>query len=246
MEDKLGVLRNLGGRADEVLIGGKMAEEIRESNPLEFEVVLPVDVVAAAAFEADTESKVVPYDELPDGWLGLDIGPETRRLFAERLARAKTVFWNGPMGVFEWPRFADGTKAVAEAVAGVDGYHGRRRRRLGARADGARARGSGVVGLDGRRRLPRAARGQGAARRRRDPGGVSGSATREGLSLGPASRGHCVRVKSVTILEADGPSRRLEGMLAPGLPGDGCPDGTTHSVGRCWTESPARRRISPC
>jgi phosphoglycerate kinase len=122
VEDKLGVLRNLGGRADEVLVGGKMAEEIRESNPLDFEVVLPVDVVAAAAFEADAETKVVPYDSLPDGWLGLDIGPETRRLFGERLAGAKTVFWNGPMGVFEWPRFAEGTKAVAEAVAGIDGF----------------------------------------------------------------------------------------------------------------------------
>ncbi|HEV2902453.1 MAG TPA: phosphoglycerate kinase [Gaiellaceae bacterium] len=122
VEDKLGVLRNLGGRADQVLVGGKMAEEIRESNPLEFEVVLPIDVVAAAAFEADAETKVVPYDALPEGWLGLDIGPETRRLFAERIGRAKTVFWNGPMGVFEWPRFAEGTKAVAEAVAGVDGF----------------------------------------------------------------------------------------------------------------------------
>lgn len=122
VEDKLGVLRNLGGRADEVLIGGKMAEEIREHNPLEFEVVLPVDVVAASAFEADAETKVVPYNELPEGWLGLDIGPETRRLFAERIGRAKTVFWNGPMGVFEWPRFAEGTKAVAEAVASVDGF----------------------------------------------------------------------------------------------------------------------------
>jgi phosphoglycerate kinase len=122
VEDKLGVLRNLGGRADEVLVGGKMAEEIRESNPLEFEVVLPVDVVGAAAFDANAASEVVPYDELPEGWLGLDIGPETRLLFAERLGRAKTVFWNGPMGVFEWPRFAEGTKAVAEAVAGVDGY----------------------------------------------------------------------------------------------------------------------------
>jgi phosphoglycerate kinase len=122
VEDKLGVLRKLGGRADEVLVGGKMAEEIRESNPLEFEVVLPVDVVAAAAFEADAETQVVPYDSLPEGWLGLDIGPETRQRFAERLARAKTVFWNGPMGVFEWPPFAEGTKAVAEAVAAVDGF----------------------------------------------------------------------------------------------------------------------------
>jgi phosphoglycerate kinase len=120
--DKLGVLENLGGRADEVLIGGKMAEEMRESNPLEFEVVLPKDVVAASAFEPDAQTKVVPFDELPDGWLGLDIGPETQRDFAERLNRAKTVFWNGPMGVFEWPRFAPGTRAVAEAVAEVEGY----------------------------------------------------------------------------------------------------------------------------
>ncbi len=122
VEDKLGVLRNLGGRADEVLIGGKMAEEVRESNPLEFAVVLPRDVVAAAAFEEDAEARVVPYDSLPDGWLGLDIGPETRRDFADRLAGARTVFWNGPMGVFEWPRFAEGTRAVAEAVGRVEGY----------------------------------------------------------------------------------------------------------------------------
>jgi phosphoglycerate kinase len=122
VEDKLGVLRNLGGRADEVLIGGKMAEEVRDSNPLEFDVVLPRDVVAADAFEADAQTRVVAYEELPEGWLGLDIGPETRSDFAERIARAKTVFWNGPMGVFEWQRFAEGTKAVAQAVAEIDGF----------------------------------------------------------------------------------------------------------------------------
>jgi phosphoglycerate kinase len=122
VEDKLGVLRNLGGRADEVLIGGKMAEEVRDENPLEFDVVLPRDVVAADAFEAEAETRVVPYDELPEGWLGLDIGPRTRQDFAERISRARTIFWNGPMGVFEWPRFAEGTKAVAEAVAAVEGY----------------------------------------------------------------------------------------------------------------------------
>jgi phosphoglycerate kinase len=122
VEDKLGVLQNLGGRSDEVLIGGKMAEEVREKNPLEFEVVLPSDVVAASTFEPDAEARVVPYDELPDGWLGLDIGPQTRREFAERIRRAKTVFWNGPMGVFEWPRFAEGTTAVAQAVTEVDGF----------------------------------------------------------------------------------------------------------------------------
>jgi phosphoglycerate kinase len=122
VEDKLGVLRNLGGKADAVLVGGKMAEDIRDENPLPFEVVLPTDVVAASEFREDAETKVVPYDALPDGWLGLDIGPETRKLFAERIAAARTIFWNGPMGVFEWPRFAAGTKAVAESVAASDAY----------------------------------------------------------------------------------------------------------------------------
>jgi phosphoglycerate kinase len=118
VEDKLAVLQHLGGRADTVLIGGKMAEQIRHENPLDFPVVLPTDVVAAAGFEEDAESRVTPYEELPDGWLGLDIGPETRKRFASEIARARTLFWNGPMGVFEWSRFADGTRAVAEAVAG--------------------------------------------------------------------------------------------------------------------------------
>ena len=117
VDDKLGVLQKLGGRADTVLIGGKMAEQVRDENPLDFPVVLPVDVVAAAAFAEDAESRVTPYNELPEGWLGLDIGPATRELFAEEIAKAKTLFWNGPMGVFEWPRFAEGTRAVAEAVA---------------------------------------------------------------------------------------------------------------------------------
>jgi phosphoglycerate kinase len=98
-----------------------MAEQIRTENPLSFPVVLPVDLVAATAFAEDAESGVAPYDELPDGWLGLDIGPQTRKLFASEVARAKTVFWNGPMGVFEWPRFAEGTRAVAEAVARNEG-----------------------------------------------------------------------------------------------------------------------------
>jgi phosphoglycerate kinase len=117
VEDKLGVLENLGGRADTVLIGGKMAEELRVENRLSFDVVLPTDVVGAAAFEAEAESGVFAVDEVPEGWLGLDIGPDTRRDFASQLAGARTIFWNGPMGVFEWSRFAEGTKAVADAVA---------------------------------------------------------------------------------------------------------------------------------
>jgi len=117
VEDKLGVLSNLGGRADTVLIGGKMAEELRDGSPLDFEVELPVDVVGAAEFAADAERRLCAYDELPDGWLGLDIGPETRTRFSERIEEARTIFWNGPLGVFEWLPFAGGTKAVAEAVA---------------------------------------------------------------------------------------------------------------------------------
>ena len=117
VEDKLGVLSNLGGRADAVLIGGKMAEQLRGENPLDFEADLPVDVVAAAEFDRNAESRLCAVDEIPDGWLGLDIGPQTRTRFAERIQAARTIFWNGPMGVFEWPRFAEGTKAVAEAVA---------------------------------------------------------------------------------------------------------------------------------
>jgi len=117
VEDKLGVLSNLGGRADAVLIGGKMAEQLRGENPLDFEADLPVDVVAAAEFDRNAESRLCAVDEIPDGWLGLDIGPQTRTRFAERIQAARTIFWNGPMGVFEWPPFAEGTKAVAEAVA---------------------------------------------------------------------------------------------------------------------------------
>jgi phosphoglycerate kinase len=122
VEDKLGVLVNLGRRADEVLVGGKMAEELRYENPLPYDAVLPSDVVAAAAFEPDAESTVTPYDALPEGWLGLDIGPETRARFTEAVRGARTVFWNGPMGVFEWPRFAEGTRAIAEAVASADAF----------------------------------------------------------------------------------------------------------------------------
>ena len=123
VEDKLGVLRHLGARADTVLVGGKMAAELAGEAPLEgVHVELPVDVVAADAFASDARTEVTPADAVPGGWLGLDIGPETQTRFGDIIRGARTVFWNGPMGVFEWPRFAEGTKAVAEAVAEVDGY----------------------------------------------------------------------------------------------------------------------------
>lgn len=118
VEDKIGVLRSLGERAHPLLIGGKMAEQVEPAPGIE----LPRDVVAAAAFEPDAETKVVPWGALPEGWLGLDIGPRTREDFAARIDEARTVFWNGPMGVFEWERFAAGTNAVARAVAGADAH----------------------------------------------------------------------------------------------------------------------------
>ena len=120
VEDKVAVLSNLGSRADRVLIGGKMAEDVRTENPFPFEALLPVDVVAADAFAPDAATVLAA--EPPAGWLGLDIGPQTRERFAAAVADARTVFWNGPMGVFEWPRFAEGTFAVARAVADCDGY----------------------------------------------------------------------------------------------------------------------------
>jgi phosphoglycerate kinase len=124
VEDKLGVIRSLGGRADTLLVGGKMAEELRtgEHDLGGVEPELPTDVVAAEAFEPDAPSRVVSRDQVPDGWLGLDIGPQTRSAFSGRIADARTIFWNGPMGVFEWPRFAEGTNAVAQAIAGSDAY----------------------------------------------------------------------------------------------------------------------------
>jgi len=122
VEDKLGVLVNLGRRADSVLVGGKMAEELRDDDPLPYDAELPTDVVGAVAFEEGAESMIAPYDDLPQGWLGLDIGPETRERFGRIIRDARTVFWNGPMGVFEWQRFAEGTNAVAQAVADAEAF----------------------------------------------------------------------------------------------------------------------------
>jgi phosphoglycerate kinase len=121
VEDTIGLLHSLVERADVVLVGGKVAEELR-ANPMDLPLTLPTDVVAAAEFDSEAEAKIVPADEIPKGWLGLDIGPETRAEYAQQIAAAKTVFWNGPMGVFEWPRFAEGTTAIAQAMADADAY----------------------------------------------------------------------------------------------------------------------------
>src|SRR5690606_4572846 len=86
------------------------------------ELLLPVDIVAAEAFDADAESRRVSADGIPEGWMGLDIGPDSVARFAAAVADAGAVLWNGPMGVFEWPSFASGTEGVARAVAECDGF----------------------------------------------------------------------------------------------------------------------------
>jgi phosphoglycerate kinase len=146
VSDKLGVIGNLLGLADRVLIGGGMVytflaalghevgTSLLEADHIEsckqilsqaaergVELVLPTDIVVAPRFAADAPPAVVAAEAIPEGHMGLDIGPDSRELFASKLADAKTVFWNGPMGVFEFPAFAAGTKAVAEALTKVDG-----------------------------------------------------------------------------------------------------------------------------
>lgn len=153
VSDKVGVIDNLLGKADRILIGGGMAYtflaalghevgisllqkdqipvvleylERGKANGVEF--VIPVDVAISASFPDTrthapvTDFEVVDADKIPADKEGLDIGPKTRELFAAKLADAKTVFWNGPVGVFEHPTFAEGTKAVAQALLDSDAF----------------------------------------------------------------------------------------------------------------------------
>ncbi len=146
VSDKLGVITNLLKSVDRLLIGGGMCftflaalgknvgSSLLETDQIEtvkgliadaeqrgVDLVLPVDVVVATAFSADADHKVVTVDDIEDGWMGLDIGPNSRALFADTLADCRTVVWNGPMGVFEMAPYAEGTRAVAEAITQVDG-----------------------------------------------------------------------------------------------------------------------------
>ncbi len=147
VSDKLGVIGNLITRVDRLLIGGGMAftflaaqghevgDSLLEADQLDVvrgfleqasaagvELLLPVDVIVADEFSATANTKVVPAAGIEAGWRGLDIGPETVALFASRIADAKTVVWNGPMGVFEMEPFAAGTRGVAEAIAQSDAF----------------------------------------------------------------------------------------------------------------------------
>lgn len=146
VSDKINVINNLLEKVDTLIIGGGMAytfavaqggkvgkslleldkvdyakEMMKKAEEKGVKLLLPVDTVISQEFSNDAETQVVPTLEIPDEWEGLDIGPKTRELYADALKGAKTVIWNGPMGVFEMPTFAKGTIAVAEAMANLEG-----------------------------------------------------------------------------------------------------------------------------
>ncbi len=144
VSDKINVIRNLLEKVDTLIIGGGMAytfsaeggkigtslleedkipyalDMMKQAKEKGVRFLTPVDTVIAKEFKNDTEYKTVTAGEIPDGWMGLDIGEKTRELFADAIKGAKTVVWNGPMGVFEFENFAGGTKAVAEAMAAIN------------------------------------------------------------------------------------------------------------------------------
>ncbi|WP_409336046.1 phosphoglycerate kinase [Eubacterium sp. F2] len=146
VKDKIPVIRNLIGKVDTLLIGGGMAYTffksegcevgksildedsvelaaslMKEAKEAGVEMLLPVDIVCADKFDNDANTKIVPYNEIPADMEGLDVGPETVKLYGEKIRKAATVVWNGPMGVFEMDNFAKGTNGIAEAMAECPG-----------------------------------------------------------------------------------------------------------------------------
>lgn len=146
VSDKLGVIEALAGKADKVIIGGGMCYTLLAAQGYNVQksllqedqidackellerfgdkLVLPVDLTAASEFAANAETKVVSLDGIPEGWMSLDIGPESVKHFAEVIATSKTVFWNGPMGVFEMEAFSKGTAGVAQAIIDATANNG--------------------------------------------------------------------------------------------------------------------------
>ena len=145
VSDKIGVIDNLLDKVDALMIGGGMAytffkaqgyevgnsicemdkldlakEAMEKAKQKGVKLMLPVDTKVGKEYKSDTESKVVKYTEIPEGWEGLDIGPETIKMYEEELKTAKTVVWNGPLGVFEFDQFAVGTNAIAKILSEID------------------------------------------------------------------------------------------------------------------------------
>ncbi len=142
VSDKIGVIDNLINKVDAIIIGGGMAytflkaegmevgaslvdnerlelalELLKKAKAKGVDIMLPVDSIVADKFDVNAKTDVVPSEHMPQGWLGLDIGPTTKMLYTDKIRTAKTVIWNGPMGVFEMAPFAEGTKAIARAMA---------------------------------------------------------------------------------------------------------------------------------
>ncbi|MPN33246.1 Phosphoglycerate kinase [bioreactor metagenome] len=146
VNDKINVINNLLEKVDILVIGGGMAytfikalggtvgDSLLEADKVEYakemlekaekkgvKLLLPIDTVIVKEFKNEAESDIVPTGLIPDGWMGVDIGPKTIELFSDALKTAKTVVWNGPMGVFEFSNFAKGTEAIAHVLAELDG-----------------------------------------------------------------------------------------------------------------------------
>jgi len=147
VKDKIGVIENLLDKVDNLIIGGGLSftfskaqgysigKSLLEEDKIELanafiqkaeekgvKLYLPIDAVVANEFSKDAETKVVDIDTIPEDWMGLDIGPKTADLYADVIGNSKLIIWNGPMGVFEMDKFANGTKTVAEAMAKTEGY----------------------------------------------------------------------------------------------------------------------------
>ena len=155
VSDKIKVIENLIEKADSIIIGGGMTytflkamgynvgdsiceldrldiarETMKKAEEKNVKLLFPVDTVCGKEFSNETEIKIVNSKEIPDGWQGLDIGPESIKLFTEELQKAKTVMWNGPLGVFEFENFAKGTNAIAKVLSEIDRNNNNWRRRL--------------------------------------------------------------------------------------------------------------------
>ena len=233
VSSKIGVINNLLNIADTIIIGGGMAytfsaaqggkvgdslleadwedyanEMVAKAADKGVKLLLPVDTVCADDYAPDAKSQVVKAGQIPDGWQGLDIGPETVKLYCAAVADAGTVIWNGPMGVFEFPAFAKGTEAVARGPQRDRRHHHHRRRRQRGGRGAAGLRRQDDPHLHRRRRQPGVSGGQGAARR-----GLPAGLSKSFIPL-PGSRAG--RARGGRVADSAGGAERRSGRFARG------------------------------